>query len=271
MIKQNLHVHSIFSDGENTLEELALTAIKKGFTSLGFSDHSAIAGCEDWCMDIKRYAEYFAECERIKEKYAGKLEIFVGIEADILSDEIAYPIDYAIGSCHHVVKNGARICIDNTPEEVIDGANNHFGGDIISLCEEYFKEVATIAERDDLDIVGHFDIITKHIEVCPDIIDVNCERFIIAEEKAITALVNAGKIFEINTGAIAKGKRTLPYPSERALKKISSLGGKITISSDCHNAPLLDFWFEEAKALAKRCGFAEIYYLTADGFKAFEI
>ncbi|MBQ8623038.1 MAG: histidinol-phosphatase [Oscillospiraceae bacterium] len=268
MIKQNLHTHSIFSDGENTLEEMALAAISKGFSSLGFSDHSAIKGCEDWCMPREKYAEYFLECERIKEKFEGKLEIFIGLEMDVLSEKCEYPLDYAIGSCHHVVKNKKRVCIDNTPEELIEGAKDLFNGDMLLLCEEYYDEVGRIAERDDLQIVGHFDIITKHIEVCKGIVDVTSERFIEAENKALDKLIKAGKIFEINTGAMARGKRTLPYPSERVLKQIAKAGGRITISSDCHDADFLDCGFDECLTLAKKCGFGEIYYLECDGFKA---
>lgn len=267
MIKQNLHTHSVFSDGENTLEEMALAAISKGFSSLGFSDHSAIDGCEDWCMPIRKYSEYFAECVKTKEKYKNELDIFIGLEMDILSDRCEYPLDYAIGSCHHVVKDGKRICIDDTLEELLGGVKDCFDGDILLLCEEYYKEVASIAERKDLQIVGHFDLITKFTEVCPELIDTDSERFIAAEDNAIKALVDAGKIFEVNTGAIGRKKRSFPYPSERVLRKISESGGKVTVSSDCHDADYLDCYFKECEAILKEYGFSEIFYLSEDGFK----
>ncbi len=268
MIKQNLHTHTLFSDGENTLKEMALAAISKGFSSLGFSDHSFVAGGEDWCMPKESYDEYFLECERIKKEFEGRLEVFTGIEFDVLSEKLNRKLDFVIGSCHHVVKNGCVICIDNTPEEVINGANDHFGGDMLALCELYFETVAEVAKLDEAEIVGHFDIISKHIEVCPDFVDVNAKRFVDAEAKAIEALVKADKIFEINTGAVARGKRSVPYPSERALKKICECKGRITISSDCHDKDFLDCGFEDAIELAKKCGFKEIYCLTKDGFKA---
>ncbi len=266
MIKQNLHTHSIFSDGENTLEEMALAAISKGFSSLGFSDHSAIDGCDDWCMPKEKYDEYFKECEKVKEKYSDKLEVFIGLEMDLLSEKTDNKLDYAIGSCHHVVKNGKRICIDNTAEELITGVNECFGGDVMSLCEEYYKEISKVAERDDINIVGHFDIIKKFTETCPGIIDINDLRFIEAEDKAIKALVDANKIFEINTGAEASGKRSVPYPDERVLRKIAQNGGRIMLSSDCHYTKYLDFGFEDALKLAKDCGFESIYVLSKEGF-----
>ena len=36
----NFHTHSIYSDGKYTLREMTDAAIEKGFTNLGFSDHS---------------------------------------------------------------------------------------------------------------------------------------------------------------------------------------------------------------------------------------
>lgn len=40
MILQDLHMHSAFSDGRNTAEEMVLSAIEKGLTVVGLSDHS---------------------------------------------------------------------------------------------------------------------------------------------------------------------------------------------------------------------------------------
>ena len=39
-MKQNLHTHSIFCDGKDTIEEMTLEAISKGFDILGFSGHT---------------------------------------------------------------------------------------------------------------------------------------------------------------------------------------------------------------------------------------
>ena len=35
----NYHTHTNFSDGNNTAEEVVLSAIEKGFNAIGFSDH----------------------------------------------------------------------------------------------------------------------------------------------------------------------------------------------------------------------------------------
>ena len=38
--KQNLHTHTNYTDGKDEPEELVLEAIKRGFSSIGFSEHS---------------------------------------------------------------------------------------------------------------------------------------------------------------------------------------------------------------------------------------
>ena len=43
MTLQNLHTHTVFSDGKNTPEEMVLGAVRAGCTSLGFSEHSPLA------------------------------------------------------------------------------------------------------------------------------------------------------------------------------------------------------------------------------------
>ncbi|MBO7361393.1 MAG: hypothetical protein J6V48_09730, partial [Clostridia bacterium] len=39
-IRADFHLHSLFSDGKNSPEEVVLAAIGKGMTAIGFSDHS---------------------------------------------------------------------------------------------------------------------------------------------------------------------------------------------------------------------------------------
>ena len=60
--------------------------------------------------------------------------------------------------------------------------------------------------------------------------------------------------FEINTGAISRGKRTTPYPAQDILAFLGNRGAKVIVSSDCHSVSGLDCAFEEAERLAKHYG-----------------
>ena len=48
--KRNYHTHTDFCDGQNTPEEMAEAAAKKGFTALGFSGHSYTDFATFYCM-----------------------------------------------------------------------------------------------------------------------------------------------------------------------------------------------------------------------------
>ena len=73
--------------------------------------------------------------------------------------------------------------------------------------------------------------------------------------------LNIGSMFEVNTGLITRGFRTLPCPHERLLKIIAEKGGRIVLSSDAHRAENLCSYFVEMKTLLKRIGFDGVYFL----------
>ena len=62
------HVHTTFSDGENTPEEMVLAAIKKGLKEIGISDHSYTCFDESYCMQREKIVEYKREIAELKIK-----------------------------------------------------------------------------------------------------------------------------------------------------------------------------------------------------------
>ena len=93
------------------------------------------------------------------------------------------------------------------------------------------------------------------------------ERYRKAALSAMEKLVRAGKIFEVNTGAISRGYRTTPYPSHELLGALHEMGGKITVSADAHHVSGVVCAFDQAEALVRRCGFKDVWVLTKDGFR----
>ena len=73
--------------------------------------------------------------------------------------------------------------------------------------------------------------------------------------------MRAGKIFEINTGAISRGHRTTPYPDKVLLGALREMGGKITISADAHHVSGVACAFDRAQALARSCGYTSAMVL----------
>ncbi len=121
-----------------------------------------------------------------------------------------------------------------------------------------------------MDILAHFDLITKYTEKYP-FIDINSKGYL---DMAIETLEKlSGKIpyFEVNTGAMSRGLRTVPYPHTTLLKEIKRLGFKPIITSDAHSKEHLDYGFDVARELLITSGFKEKYILTDNGFIACEI
>ncbi len=83
-IKGDLHVHSNWSDGTNTLEELAEAAIQRGYEYIAITDHSHSTGVANGLSE-KRLLEHIGAIDRLNEKYED-IRILSGTECDIRTD-----------------------------------------------------------------------------------------------------------------------------------------------------------------------------------------
>src|ERR1019366_1448485 len=88
-IRGAFHVHSTWSDGKASLEDMIAEAEKLGWEYVGISDHSKTAAYAHG-LTVDRVAEQHQEIERLRKKF--KIHIFWGSECDILKDgEMDYP------------------------------------------------------------------------------------------------------------------------------------------------------------------------------------
>jgi len=237
----DLHMHTVFSDGKNTPEEMVLEAVRKGLETVGISDHSTGDPCG---MKPEERDIYKAEIARLKEKYAGQIRVLCGLERDFLTDDYT-EYDYTIGSVHWLtMPDGHHVSIDWTAEKLREGAEKYFGGDMYALAEAYYAVEARVVEVTKCDIIGHFDLMTKFIEQDPAF-DLHHPRYVKAWQEAADRLLETGKPFEVNTGAMSRGYRTSPYPSEEIRKYILTRGGRLLLSSDAHARENIAFGFAD--------------------------
>ncbi len=238
MILEDFHVHTAYCDGRGTPGEMALAAWKKGLTALGFSGHSRTPFDESWCMTEENTRLYREEIGALKEEYWGRLPIWCGVEQDLYGVP-AEGYDYVIGSVHYLrVGRDTYVPVDESPEVLLRAAGEYFGGDMIALCEAYYEAVGTVAKETGCDIIGHFDLVTKFNEK-EKLFDESDPRYIQAWKKAAGRLLAAGVPFEINTGAISRGYRTGPYPSDPILLWLREAGASFVLSGDSHSPEAL--------------------------------
>lgn len=269
MILQNLHTHTTFCDGKSSAEEMVKAAIEFGMDSLGFSGHSPYPAPfqESWVMVAEDVPHYREEILHLREKYAGQIEIFLGLEQDILSPLPKEPFDYLIGSVHGLVENGQLISVDESEAAFCRAVEEHFGGDPLSFAEQYYRMVSQVPDRTGCQIVGHFDLICKFNEG-NRLFDTSHPRYRVAAMDALDVLKQRDVILEINTGAMSRGYRTAPYPAPELLRAMRERNIPICITSDAHNAKNLLHAFDAAAELARSCGYRETMVLTQQGFAA---
>lgn len=265
--KQNLHTHTTYVDGKDTPEEMVLAAMAKGFTSIGFSEHSFNPFSPiSSKMTPEATARYKAEIRSLKEKYRGRLEIFCGLECEFFVDLPTDGYDYLIGSVHYLKFGDRYYSFDRGLPETLAYIREHFDGDSLRFAKAYYGEVARLSEKPCYDIIGHFDLITKNNELSR-FLDTGCKAYLDAGMEAIHALKGKIPFFEVNTGAVARGYRTAPYPQMDFLREFGKCGFGPVITCDCHDSALLGKGFDQARELLLEAGFRSQWILTEEGFR----
>ena len=267
----SVHVHSKLCDGKNTLDELAVTAWKAGLKTLGFSGHSHTPCDIEYCMTRSRTALYRAQVAKLKERYAGKMDILCGLEWDLNSDDDPAAYDYTIGSAHYVrgPKTGRYYEIDFRPADLAACIQDDFDGDGLAVVEAYFRNVEQVVAHKPT-ILGHFDLIKK-INGGSKFFDEDAPRYHAAAGAALEAAAAAGVVMEVNTSGVYRGYRKDFFPGEALLRRWRELGGEVVITADAHEAKDLTFGYEEAAAQLKDLGYDHVQVLGKDGFAPCEL
>ena len=102
-----LHEHTTWSDGRNSISEMADEAIKRGWSTLGITDHSASLTVARG-LTTERHIAQFEELAPLQGHYADQdFALLAGLEADILQDgsldcapEILSQLHYVVASVH---------------------------------------------------------------------------------------------------------------------------------------------------------------------------
>ncbi len=251
--KSNIHTHTLFADGHNTAEEMVRAAIRLGFHTLGFSEHGH-ADYDGYSMALDREPAYRAEINRLKLAFKDEIHLLLGCEHDYFSPADLSPYDFVIESVHFIRAMGEYIVLDESRESFLNAVRTHFSGDPYALCREYFRTVAESCENTDAQVIGHMELVMKFNER-RDIFDDADPRYLRYAREAVACAAKSGRLVEINTGAVSRGYRTEPYPGRALLTQLREQGGRVILSSDCHDARWIDFGFEQAAELARSCGF----------------
>ncbi|MBE6534438.1 MAG: histidinol-phosphatase HisJ family protein [Ruminococcaceae bacterium] len=250
----NLHTHSIYSDGKHSPREIIEQAIAQNMTAIGISDHSYTFFDEAYCISKENNQKYIDELRALKAEYSSQIDVLVGIELDGLSNDYnKKDFDYVIGSCHYINFDGDYRSVDSSLKGVVEAINTLCGGDSLYFAKRYFETYSARIEAMRPDILGHIDLVAKL-----GVIDEELPEY---RKMAIQTLVDSlshTNIIEMNTGAISRGYRKIPYPAPFLLKEIKERGAKIILSSDSHSKDTLTFFFDECLEILRNNGINSI-------------
>lgn len=104
-IQGDVHMHTVETDGSNTIEEMAEAARQRGYKYMAITDHSKNLAFANG-LDDRRAVEHTKKIRAANDRMEG-IRIFAGIEVDILqdgqldlSDDVLAQMDLVIGSVH---------------------------------------------------------------------------------------------------------------------------------------------------------------------------
>ena len=256
------HMHCNFSGDSDALpEDMIKAGIAHGLSGICFTDHLDYDYPEEPNIFLLDFDNYFKVLPDLREKYADKISVNIGIELGLqiqaagqnLTVAEKYPFDFIIGSSHVVTH------MDPYYPEFFAGRDED------AAYMEYFESVLENINSDvDFDVYGHIDYVVRYgpnknafytYEKFKDIID-----------EILTKLISKGKGIEVNTGGFKYGLGH-PNPTEDIIKRYRELGGEIiTMGADAHVPEYVAYEFDKTAQIIKKCGFE--YYTVFKNRKA---
>jgi DNA polymerase (family 10) len=151
-IKGNLHTHTRYSDGENTIRELVKKSIEFGYSYLGISDHSKTASYANG-LSVNNLKKQCDEIDKLNKEF-DKIRILKGIECDILPDgsldydeNILKSLDFVIGAIHSNFKKKVTQRMEKALENPYLTVLAHPTGRLISKREGYDVDLGSVLDK----------------------------------------------------------------------------------------------------------------------------
>jgi histidinol-phosphatase (PHP family) len=238
--RRDLHMHTHFSDGTTSPEEMVLAALAKGFQTIAITDHMPLPFVDHAGMKIEALESYRAEVQALQQKFAEQIEIKLALEFDYLPDyrEWTKQIldlgwDFKPASVHFT-----QIELDGKPW-VIDGAaefdralSEIFKDDIRAFCTHYYRLVREMVLTGWFDQVNHFDLIKK-FNADRRYFDDRADWYKMLVEEILQVVAKSGMSLEINTAGLDKPVNE-QYPADWIISRCRELHIPLTINSDAH-------------------------------------
>lgn len=212
------------------IEDYVRAALALGMEEIGISDHAPLYWREGdrpqpgSAMARSELGRYVEEVLRLKQAYAGRIRVLLGLETDYAEGfedvyreiRAQYPWDYWIGSvhyCHGYHIYDRRLWGTQPDPEVV--------------YPEYFRLVRKSAESGLFDILGHITGVMVHGDrPSTELLEREFER-------TAETVAGSGVAVELNSSGIRKGTGG-PFPQADLFRRCRERGVRFTYGSDAH-------------------------------------
>lgn len=247
-MKQNYHMHSLFSDGKAPMEAMMDAAASAGITHAAATDHYDLL--LDWCR-IDDPMAYVATVHRCRQLYP-QVQIARGLEVDyrpetwerVQAQLPLFDLDFILLSLHFV--DG----VDPATEAYFEGCTQQ------QSYRLYLERLAHMLRAvDGPFVLGHITYVSKFVTFQDTVL-----RYRDYPDELDTVLrlaVQKGFGIEINSSGLRNNAGLLPGAD--IVRRYRELGGEIlTLGSDCHHIEHVDFGLQEAHEAALAAGFRHL-------------
>lgn len=260
------HIHSVYSDGKNSLEDNIKTALNRGIETIALTDHWGMPEFVDCSINGKELPSYFSSIEILRDRFP-QIEIISGLEADWypgcaenlnhIKNRFATQYDnerlFLLGSVHYLKEKPLDWDKDVRIWEEL-GANELWHLYVDQWCKAATSHLFDSMAHPDLPKVLRYLGYEPSIDLAP-----------LYREMA-QAAKEGGIHVEINTAGPTK-QYTDFYPERPLLEEFFAVGVPLTVGSDSHTKERIGENIIGAYDYARSVGYTSIDAPTQKGWR----
>jgi histidinol-phosphatase (PHP family) len=233
-------MHSTYSDGRTTIDEIARSAINKGLTTIAVTDHMPLPFKTRYAMDRERLLDYRNEITCARRVHGRNLTILAGLEIEYIPRHLGWikeivdlGWDILLVSIHGIVTDQGHFLVNGHEDEFKQTLTKIFQNDIRAFCSHYYQLIQEAAATGWFDVAGHLDVIKKHNHD-NHYFDENAAWYKALVEETLEALAANGMKMEINTNGLNHQTKAT-YPSPWIIREARNRHIPLVLGSDAHN------------------------------------
>jgi len=208
----DVHMHTVATDGHNTIREMADAALAVGYRYIAITDHSKNLAMTNG-LDDKRALEHVARIRAVDDEMKGRIRVFAGIEVDILADgaldlddDVLAQMEIVVASVHTRFEQSreemtARIlrAIENPFVRIL----GHPTGRLLLRREPFSLDLGLVLSR-----AAQLGVAVEH-NAAPERLDLSDRDLRLAKELGCKIVIDSDSHDARNLGKMEYGVRQL--------------------------------------------------------------